>query len=313
MPSPASNIKATAVILGGTGELGFHVSTVFLTEYRSAFPTIRITTRDTTSSKAKKLADQGADVLSFGESWDTVLSGADVVVNVLPTSVVQGFNKELVAALLKNSVKVYFPPSFGSDYRFVDFPGFEMAEWPMKRAVGEETRALADGKLKIISLMNGAFTSWVFRPDRTVGVDVANNTFTCFDPPSARFGVTDLADIGRAVAQLSVLALDPETAGTVPDVVRIAGQNVSMEDIRDAVARVKGVAPGKIVNLGDPAPAKKALRDEYPDSRYRILDYVRVANAEGQCDMSENDNELVNPGQSLWKWKTVDDQLRDIQ
>ncbi len=29
--------------------------------------------------------------------------------------------------------------------------------------------------------------------------------------------------------------------------------------------------------------------------------------------MSENDNELVNPGQSLWKWKTVDDQLRDIQ
>ncbi len=162
-----------------------------------------------------------------------------------------------------------------SDYRFVDFPGFEMGEWPMKRAVEEETPALADGKLKIISLMNGAFTSWVFRPDRTVGVDVANNTFTCFDPPSARFGVTDLADIGRAVAQLSVLALDLETAGTVPDVVRIAGQNVSMEDIRDAVARVKGVAPGKIVNLGDPAPAKKALRDVYPDSRYRILDYIR--------------------------------------
>ncbi|RPD64136.1 hypothetical protein L226DRAFT_552087 [Lentinus tigrinus ALCF2SS1-7] len=307
MSSTTSNIKATAVILGGTGELGFHVSTIFLTEYRSTFPTVRITTRDMASSKAKELADKGAEVHSFGASWDTVLSGADVVVNVLPTSVVKGINKELVAALLKNNVKVYFPPSFGSDYRVVDFPGFEMAEWPMKQAVIDETWALAEGKIKVIALMNGAFTSWVFRPDRTVGVDVANNTFTCFDPPTARFGVTDLSDIGRAVAQLSVLTVNSETASKIPDVVRIAGQNVSMEDIRAAVARVKGVAPGKI----------KALREDYPASQYRILDYIRIRGisvgiAEGQMDMSENENELVNPGQTLWKWKTIDDVLRGM-
>ncbi|KAI0717976.1 hypothetical protein C8T65DRAFT_99221 [Cerioporus squamosus] len=309
MPSPSNNnIKATAVIMSGTGELGFHVSTVFLSEFRSTFPTVRITTRDTSSTKAKELAAKGAEVHSFGDSWDTVLSGADVVVNVLPTPVVQSVNKGLVAALLKNGVKVYFPPSFGSDYRVVDFPGFEMAEWPMKRALIEDTRAQAGDKLKVISLMNGAFMSWAFR-----GIDVANNTFTCYDPPSARFGMTDLADIGRAIAQLSVLALDPNTAGSVPDDVRIAGQNVSMEDIRDAVARVKGVAPGKIVNLGDPAPAKKALRDEYPSSQYRIFDYIRVAIAEGQADMSENENELVNPGQRLWKWKTIEDELRGSQ
>ncbi|KAI0717975.1 hypothetical protein C8T65DRAFT_737503 [Cerioporus squamosus] len=310
--SPTSNIKATAVILGGTGELGFHVSTIFLTEYQSAFPTVRITTRDTSSSKAKELAAKGAQVLSFGESWDTVFAGADVVVNVLPTPVVQGVNKELVAALVKNSVKVYFPPSFGGDYRVIDFPGFEMAEWSMKRAVEEETRALAEGKLKIISLINGGFLSWLLRPDRTVGVDVANNTVTCYDPPSARLAVTDLADIGRAVGHISVLALDPERAATVPDIVRIAGQNVSMEDVRDAIARVKGVAPGRIISLGDPAPAKKALRDDFPASQYRMLDYLRVAIAEGQLEMSENENEFVNPGQTLWKWKTVEDQLRQI-
>ena len=93
--------------------LGLHVSTVFLTEYRSAFSTVRITTRDTTSSNAKELAAKGAEVHPFGTAWDTVFSGADVVVNVLPTPIAQGVNKDLVAALLKNDVKVYFTPCFG--------------------------------------------------------------------------------------------------------------------------------------------------------------------------------------------------------
>ena len=39
---------------------------------------------------------------------------------------------------------------------------------------------------------------------------------------------------------------------------------------------------------------------------------IRVAIAEGQLDMAENDNELVNPGQTLWKWKTTEDVLREI-
>ena len=37
----------------------------------------------------------------------------------------------------------------------------------------------------------------------------------------------------------------------------------------------------------------------------------RVLIGEGALDFSvENDNELVNPGESLWKWRTVEDELR---
>lgn len=39
---------------------------------------------------------------------------------------------------------------------------------------------------------------------------------------------------------------------------------------------------------------------------------IRVAIAEGQLDMADNDNELVNPGQTLWKWKTTEDVLREM-
>ena len=41
--------------------------------------------------------------------------------------------------------------------------------------------------------------------------------------------------------------------------------------------------------------------------------FFSVAAGEGRIDYSkENVNELVNPGQSLWKWKTVDDELREV-
>lgn len=36
--------------------------------------------------------------------------------------------------------------------------------------------------------------------------------------------------------------------------------------------------------------------------------------AEGKLDHSkDNQNELVNPGESLWKWKTVDQYAKEVK
>ena len=38
--------------------------------------------------------------------------------------------------------------------------------------------------------------------------------------------------------------------------------------------------------------------------------YTRVLAGEGNFDYStRNDNELVNPGESFWKWTTIEDYL----
>ena len=50
---------------------------------------------------------------AFDESLDIVFSGAVVVVNTLPTQILD-FNKDLVNAVIKNNVKVYFPSDFAS-------------------------------------------------------------------------------------------------------------------------------------------------------------------------------------------------------
>ena len=70
---------------------------------------------------------------------------------------------------------------------------------------------------------------------------------------------------------LSLLALDPATAATVPDEVRIAGSSVSFEEVRDIVARVKGVEKGKIVSE-DLAAHKKALSEKPGED---FLGYLR--------------------------------------
>ena len=81
-------------------------------------------------------------------------------------------------------------------------------------------------------------------PNSTVGIDIANNEFTAYGSPAQRVTFTSLRDIGRAVARLAILAA--ADAGSVPDDVRIAGGTVTFEDVRDIVAKVRGVAPVRI-------------------------------------------------------------------
>ena len=60
----------------------------------------------------------------------------------------------------------------------------------------------------------------------------------------------------------------------MPGEVRVCGQNVSVEDIRDAVARVKGVKRGAI-EVSDLAAVKQRLKENQPPAMMDIVDYAR--------------------------------------
>ena len=85
-----------------------------MSEYRQAFPRVCVITRDPSSEKAQELAKKGAEIFALSTPWDTVLEGADVVVNVLPTDVCLEISKDLCAAMVKCGVKVYFVSEFGT-------------------------------------------------------------------------------------------------------------------------------------------------------------------------------------------------------
>ena len=71
-----------------------------------------------------------------------------------------------------------------------------------------------------------------------VGFDTANKTYTSIGDPSQRFSGTSKADIGRALAELSLLSLG-RGAATVPDHVRIGGDAISFEEVPTILRKVR--------------------------------------------------------------------------
>ncbi|KAH9858412.1 NmrA-like family-domain-containing protein [Lenzites betulinus] len=310
MSSSTSSTKPSVAIIGGTGQLGEPITSVFLTDYKASFSTVRVFTRDPSATKAQDLAKKGAEVVALDlNSLATALAGTDVVVNLLASSVSEEDRNKVGEAAVKAGVKVFFLGEFGLDHRLVDFSGYEHPEWAEKQEIAKATRAIAKGtQTKVIALYSSIFVEILLGP--YLGFDLQNNVFTPYGPASQKFATTSKADIGRATASLSLLALDPKTAASVPDLVRIAGSIVTFEDVRDIFARVKGVPKGEIQSV-DIEAAIARLRSEKGHAG-NLLDYIRVALGKNWADFSENDNELVNPGQKAWKWKTLEDQIRSL-
>ena len=124
-----------------------------------------------------------------------------------------------------------------------------------------------------------------------MGIDLAKNTYTCIGSPSQKFTLTAAADIGRSIARLAILSLDPQTAAGVPGDVRITGQMTNYEEIRDIVARVKGVEKGQIVS--EDLAAKKDGLKELRNSPGAILSYLRSVSICVRCHKPGADDRPV--------------------
>lgn len=158
-----------------------------------------------------------------------------------------------------------------------------------------------------------------------VGLDTSNRTYTVAGLPTNKFTVTSLTDIGKALARLSVLAADSPTS--VPDHVRLSGDAVSFTDL----ARIVGSERGETIEVKTQSAAetKQKLLDN-PADLISLVKYVkshiislrmgcvllsslaRYMLGSGATDFSgDNQNELVNPEESLWRWKTVTDLVKE--
>ncbi|KAI0642076.1 NAD(P)-binding protein [Trametes meyenii] len=299
----------SVAIVGGTGGLGQYISQGFLTDFKANFHTIHILSRDPSSTAARELSAKGAvlhklDEANLPRALDEAFKDVDVIVNALPTSaaVPDSTHEAIIEAVARSKANVYFLSEFGSDYRINDFPGYDHPDWLRKVKIGAESRQRLKGR-KVIGLFTGAFAEFTLSV-RFLGIDVANNTYTCYGSPTQRFSATSRADIGRSVARLAIVALDPATASKVPDELRVAGTTASYEDIRDLIAKTKGIPKGE-VKSEDLAVLKARIRQ---DPGKNFLDYIHVVFGEGKADFSaKNDNELINPGERFWKWTKFED------
>jgi len=77
-----------------------------------------------------------------------------------------------------------------------------------------------------------------------------------------------------------------------------------------------GLEPkGEIVLKSEPLEPFKAQvwEEQLKTPAPSPLGHLKILIAEGKLDFSaENHNELVNPGQNVWKWETVEDYVREV-
>ncbi|KAH9922257.1 uncharacterized protein B0H18DRAFT_1018780 [Fomitopsis serialis] len=319
MSTKLSRASYTVALVGATGGLGKEVANVFLTSYKPFFSRVVVTARDITTADAKALAEKGSELVQINPvdpvaSLGRAFEGVDAVVSLVGKAPTE-FRDAVGEAAIKSGAKVYFPTEYGSDHRINDFPGWDDPDWLFKGQHARKYRQLGASKTKVVSLYNGLFLEILIGP--WLGFDTANLTYTSVGSPDAKTATTAKADIGRALAELTLLSLNPETAASVPDDVHIAGSNVSYRQVRDVVQKIRdelGVEPkGEIKVQGtDLAAFREKLRKEQLEKpKSGPIDHIKILIGEGKMDFSQNDDELVNPGESIWKWKTVEDIVRE--
>ncbi len=109
MSSPT--IRPVVAIAGGTGELGRHITTAFLSkQFSSSFEEVRLLTSNTSSEAAQSFASKGAKTIRVNYSYEqsilSAIDGADVLITSLGGSV-KGFRAKNV--LMQAAIKALLP------------------------------------------------------------------------------------------------------------------------------------------------------------------------------------------------------------
>ncbi|KAG8859710.1 hypothetical protein FRB96_004284 [Tulasnella sp. 330] len=271
--SGSSSSKLNVAVIGATGNLGPSIVKAFLNLRPEAISRVIVLTRNPKSENAKALEMLGAEMVQ-----------------------INGPSMQEAAA---SGVKVYFPSEYGVDHRY----GPQNHVWfNEKERHSSAARNEAPGQLKVIKLYIGMFTEIIFSP--FFGLDNKSGVYTSLGLGTSdkKVAITSTADIGAAIARLSTLAVaDPQS---VPDDVRISGDNKSWNELADIVGR----ATGKTIKVVE-EPVEGADDKDGED----LPALARLNFARGAVDFSkDNDNELVNPGQKYWTWKTTEVYARDV-
>ena len=135
---------------------------------------------------------------------------------------------------------------------------------------------------------------------------------------------TSKRDISYSVVEIIKMAM--EDPSRIPKYIRIAGTNNTPKEIVEIMNRA---AQGKThlkLKLLSEKQADEFMRNlvwELPPGRETEYDteymnevagrVFKMSGGTGNLDFSKrNDNELVNPGQSKWKWKTMEEYAAEV-
>lgn len=288
-------------LAGSTGYLGSKVLSILVSPtFRSSFNQVILLKRQLSSSSSTAAqpvqTKHGVDTRYYDESdLPASLSGVDVLINTVgPTG--HTFKDVLLRAIPQApSIKLYIPSEFGVDHTIHDFPH---PEWNHKKAHFELARNVLQGtNVRVCRIFIGLFIEASIGP--WFGFDTKNAMYEVIGSADMPVSYTSLEDTGRVIA--SVAKLNPEL---VPGQLHVASETLTTREVAQVMEETGSTPIG--IHEVDLKKYKDAVITEGTTDPSK---YLRFLMAEGKIDhrlnAMGNDNELVNPAESQWKWKTM--------
>lgn len=265
------------------------------------FPIIAVTRDASKQTSDKYVKYVTGDYTDGGEKIIEELKGVDAIVELFSPSPETNAVLEKVAAAVKP--KVYIPTQFGCILEDSDktFPGF----LGIKAVHSDNIRKISG--VKVIDIYTGFFSSGAYLREviGLVGADTQNKSVTYFVDPELKFSHSSLEDIGKVIASV---VTNPK-ASELPDKLNVnSGYTTpaevvkTYEDSHNVKLEVKTTVPKDEVVKA--AKSEWSTNGFQPAKFFYYLQVLASLGPGGGVTAVKSDNELVNPGESLWKWST---------
>ncbi|KAJ5544809.1 hypothetical protein N7535_006803 [Penicillium sp. DV-2018c] len=295
--------KPIVAIAGATGHLGKQITTAFLSSaFHDKFSEIILLSRRESTLFSPSELRTGLKVTT--RRYDTTnleeaLRDVDILINAIGPGGHE-FKTRIAATLPRTNIRLYFPSEFGVDHYGHDFAHLEWYE--KKKHLANAQPVVTD--MKICRVFVGLFLEDSIGP--WFGFDTRNGRYTSVGPPTTPVSFTGMGDVGKTVASLASMEVE-----LVPEIVRVGGDTRSILEIAGIM---RDAGAGEIDVREVPYEEYKRVTTAKEDS-WDPAAYLRFLMADGRIDHTVNglgsDNEFVNPGQRLWKWKTMEDLARE--
>ena len=226
------------------------------------------------------------------------LSGTDVVIELIGANPVAFANIEKLVDAIKP--KLFIPSQFGTDIPKVDeyAPGFLGIKTQHSENVRKSGVKVVDIITSLFAVPGAFLYEWV----GSTGINAEDKTVKLIGDINQQFDISKLEDVGKAVLSIATNPNPKE----LPDTIRIASDRITVKDVIDRYSKDHNVEL-KVVSEQSAEDAKKefaeSLKAGFDGGKF--LWYLQVIAAQGLDKgllSSKLDNELVNPGESLWKW-----------
>lgn len=224
------------------------------------------------------------------------LQGTDVIISLVTVNpnVIQ-----TVETIVKEvKPKLYIPSQYGVDVKTVStyIPG-------LLNIKDDHSENLRKAGIKVVDVYTGFFSfkkSWLYEIVPHIGIDAEKKEYVARGDLNTKITYTNLTDLGLAIASIASRPTE-----NWPQQVKIESGKVAVKDIIERYEKDHGVKLTQKEAISKEDTLKQVYEKLKNFSPADFVFYLHAIAAQGEgrgASFTENDDELVNPGEKLWKW-----------